>query len=333
MGKPACGVRMRFASSHRFLVGAAALVLIPSNGCRRPPATISVIPRTCGTRLWEPFHAGAAAMAHQDAFHIYWNAPTDESDSQKQIGFLDAALKRRSRGIVLAPDATAVFRTPVQKALARHIPVVIVDDDLGLPHNSNLSYVSNDEVAGGRIAARRVASVLKGTGSVALLGINPRMHSMQVRQRSFEETLANQFPGIRIAVREYGDLSVPHEQQIAEQVLHANSRVDAIVALSASTTRGAYYAKVESGQVSPIVLIGFDQDLLPPIRAKEIDSVVIQNSPEIGSLAVQNVVSLLAGKDVPEKVLVEPVLLTRENLDSPVVHGFWHYARFPWSEQ
>jgi hypothetical protein len=45
---------------------------------------------------------------------------------------------------------------------------------------------------------------------------------------------------------------------------------------------------------------------------------------EIGSLAVQNVINLLEGKDVPEKGLVQPALLTGENLDSPVVDGFWH---------
>ena len=31
-------------------------------GCKRTPPTIAVIPRTCGTALWEPEHAGAAAL-------------------------------------------------------------------------------------------------------------------------------------------------------------------------------------------------------------------------------------------------------------------------------
>ena len=293
-----------------------------------------MIPRTCGTRLWEPFHAGAAATALADGLHIYWNAPTQENDLQKQIGFLQLSLKRNYRAVVVAPDESLAFRTPVRRLLDQHLPVVIIDDDLGLPPNPKLSYVLNDEIAGGRIAARRVAAILHGKGSVALLGINPQMESMIARTRSFEQTLALEAPRIQLVIPELGDdLNVAHEQRIADRVLHSLPRADAIVAFSASATRGAYYAKVESGESNAVALIGFDQDLMPPIRSGEIDSVVIQNAPEIGRIAIGNVKALLEGQRVRERVLVQPVLLTRENLDSPGTHEMWHYARFPWSEQ
>lgn len=319
----------------RFLLASLLIaVSFLSGGCQHGPVTIAVIPRTCGTRLWEPFHAGAAVAAHENGLHIYWNAPTQENDVEKQIGFLQLAIERGYRGVVVAPDESLVFRTPVQQLLDRHIPVVIVDDDLGLPHDPDLSYVLNDEAAGGRLAARRVAARLHGRGSVALLGINPELESITTRQHSFEQTLAREAPQIHITVRELGDdPTVPHEQQIAETVLHAFPPVDGIVALSGSATRGAYYAKVESGNTSNVLLFGFDQELLPPIRTGEIDSVVIQNSPEIGHLALENVVARLRGDSAPETVSVQPVLLTRQNLDSPQTHQMWHDAKFPWSDQ
>jgi ribose transport system substrate-binding protein len=318
----------------RFLLACLPAAVGLFSGCQRGPATVAVIPRTCGTRLWEPLHAAAAVEAHKDGLHIYWNAPTQENDVEKQIGFLNVALERRYRGVVVAPDESLVFRTPVQRLLDRHIPVVIVDDNLSLPHDPDLSYVFNDEEAGGQLAARRVAARLHGKGLVALLGIDPELQSVVARERSFEATLEREAPQIHIVVRELGDdLSVPHQQQIAEAVLHAFPPVNAIVALSGSATRGAYYAKVESGNVSGVVLVGFDQDLLPPIRSGEIDSVVIQNSPEIGRLALDNVAARLKGETVPETLSVQPVLLTRENLDSPSTHQMWHDARFPWGEQ
>jgi ribose transport system substrate-binding protein len=303
-------------------------------GCRQTPPTIAVIPRTCGTRLWEPLHLGAATTARENGAHIYWNAPTQENDVEKQIGFVRLTLERHYSGIVIAPDESLVFRTPVQQLLEGHIPVVVVDDNLGLPYDPNLSYVLNDEVAGGQLAARRVASVLHGKGTIALLGINPKLQSIAARERSFEETLDREAPGVRIVVREYGDdLSVPHEQQIAEDVLESSPRIDAIVALSGSATRGAYYAKIDSGKASQVLLIGFDQDLLPPIRSGEIDSVVIQNSPEIGHRAIQNILARLRHDSVPQVVSVQPFLLTRGNLDSSWASPMWQNAQFPWSEQ
>ena len=215
-----------------------------------------------------------------------------------------------------------------------HIPVVVVDDDLGLPRNPDLSYVRNDEVTGGQLAARRVAAVLHGKGPIAILGIDPKLKSMTAREESFEKTLEREAPGIQIAEREFGDdLSVPHEQQIAEDVLNSSSRIDAIVALSGSATRGAYYAKLGLAKPSSVLLIGFDQDLLPPIRSGEIDSVVIQNAPEMGRIAMENILARLKRISVPEVADVQPVLLTRENLDSPLTRRGWQNGQFPWSEQ
>src|ERR1700691_5673985 len=40
---------------------AALLIFSACAGCRRAQPTVAVIPRTCGSALWEPEHAGAAA--------------------------------------------------------------------------------------------------------------------------------------------------------------------------------------------------------------------------------------------------------------------------------
>jgi ribose transport system substrate-binding protein len=66
-----------------------------------------------------------------------------------------------------------------------------------------------------------------------------------------------------------------------------------------------------------IHLIGFDQDLLPPIRNGGLDSVVAQDTYEIGRLAIKQIDAKLYGGQVPNKLMVQPKLLTRENIDSP----------------
>lgn len=325
---------MRHVSPQIFIAALLAAVSFLAGGCQHGPVTVAVIPRTCGNWLWEPFHAGAAIVARKNNVHIYWNAPTQENDVERQIGFVGLVLERHYRKAVITPDESLVFRTRVQKLLERHIPVVIVDDDLGLPRDPDLSYVFNDEVTGGQLAALRVAAVLQGKGSIALLGIDPELHSITTREVSFEKTLKLEAPGIQIAVREFGDeISVPHEQQIAEDVLDASPRINAIVALSGSATRGAYYAKLGLGRSSSVVIVGFDQDLIPPIRTGEIDSVVIQNAPELGRLAMENIIARLKHVSVPQAISVKPVLLTKEDLYSSWTRPMWQNARFPWSEQ
>jgi ribose transport system substrate-binding protein len=197
--------------------------------------------------------------------------------------------------------------------------MVVVGTNLGIAPGKNLSYVLNDDVAGGQIAARRVGKILGGKGSIAIVGINPQLTGITARGRSFESTLEREFPGIQVAARRLGYYSVPQEQQVAEDLLNHGGSINVIVALSHTSTRGAYYALVEFGKVQSIKLVGFDQDLMPPIRNGGIDSVVMQSTYRMGHIAMELIDQQLKGQSSPGVSVVQPLLMTRENIDSPEI--------------
>lgn len=308
---------------------ASLLMLAACAGCRRTKPTIAVIPRTCGTALWEPEHAGAAAVARARGLEIYWNAPMRDDDIQTQISLIQKSLDRGYSGIIVAPIETLPMRTPMRRVLARGVPAVVVDTELGIPSGPLLSYVMSDEKAGGRMAARRIGSILGSRGDIAIMGISPPLMSNLTRERSFEETLAREFPSVHVAVRKFGLSSVPQEQQVAEQLLSSGQKIDAIVALSLASTRGAYYALVEFGKDKAVRLVGFDQDLIPPIRTGGIDAIVIQNTFEMGRLAMDRIDQEMHGKGGSAEILVQPVLMTRDNVDSPEVRQILNLSWWP----
>jgi ribose transport system substrate-binding protein len=317
---------MRNPALHAFLL---LMVGVTAAGCRQQRPMIAVIPRTCGTALWEPEHAGAAAVARERGLQIYWNAPMRDDDIQAQIALIEKSLDRGYSGIIVSPIETLPMRTPIQRVLARGVPVVVVGTELGFPPGPKLSYVLSDERAAGAIAARRVGSLLEGKGSIAILGINPQLMSNVERERSFETTLAREYPGIHVAVRQFGLSNVPKEQEAAEELLAKGQKVDAIVALSLASTRGVYYALVEFGKAGIIKLVGFDQDLIPPIRNGGIDSVVVQNTYEMGCLAMDLMDRELHGNGSAAVLEVPPVLMTRENVDSDQIRRILNLAWWP----
>jgi ribose transport system substrate-binding protein len=285
-------------------------------GCKRTAPTVAVIPRTCGTALWEPEHAGAASVARSVGLNLYWNAPMRDDDTQTQISLIQKSLERGFAGIIVSPIETLPLRTPIRHVLAQGVPVVVIDTKLGIPSGPKLSYVLNDEQAGGQIAARRIGEILNGKGNIAIVGIRPELNSNTVRERSFESTLSGEFPDIHIATRKLGLSSVPQEQHSAEELLAGTQAPDAIVALTLAATRGTYYALAEFGKDRTIKLVGFDQDLIPPIRDGGIDSVVVQNTYEMGRVAMQILDRELHDHGGSSDVKVKPVLMTRENVDS-----------------
>ncbi len=293
------------------------LVALSSAGCKRTLPTVAVIPRTCGTALWEPEHAGAATVARSVGLNLYWNAPMRDDDTQTQISLIEKSVDRGMAGIIVSPIQSLPVRTPIRRVLAQGIPVVVIDTELGIPSGPKLGYVLNDEHTGGQIAARRVGLILGGKGNIAIVGMQPELHSNTVRERSFESTLNSEFPGIHIVARRLGLPSMPQEQHNAEELLAGTESLDAIVALTLAATRGTYYALAEFGKARKIKLVGFDQDLIPPLRDGGIDSVVVQNTFEIGRIAMELMNREIHGASGAAEFSVQPVLMTRENVDSP----------------
>jgi ribose transport system substrate-binding protein len=307
------------------------LVSLSAVGCKRTPSTVAVIARTSGTALWEPEHAGAAAEVRSVGLNLYWNVPMRDHDTQAQISLIEKSVDRGMAGIIVSPIESLPMRTPIRQVLARGVPVVVIDTELGIPTGPKLSCVLNDEIVGGQIAARRIGLILEGKGNIAIVGIGPQLQSNTVRERSFETTLSHEFPEIHVVARRLGLASVPEEQHIAEELLAGSQSLGAIAALSLASTRGTYYALVEFDKVRTIKLVGFDQDLIPPLRDGGIDSVVVQNTFEMGRIAMELMNREIHGTAGSSQVNVEPVLMTRENVDSAEIRKIlnlsWWYPQ------
>lgn len=277
---------------------------------------IAVIPRTTGRILWESLHTGVEDAAYPLGIQIYWNAPTREDDINSQIALIERLVANgHYQGLVIAPDQSLALITPVRRALARGVPIVILGSPLMMPPGGKLFYVLNDDEEGGRIAARRIAAILHGKGTVALAGINPDIQGTVLRARGFEQLLADKYPAIRVVDRRDGSFNVPRDQQVSEEMLKADPRPDAIVAVSTSATEAALATIGGNPEYASVKVVGFDPDPLD-FSSASLDSMVIEDMPEMGRRAIDLLHDQREGKPVPSQLEVEPMLVTRENANS-----------------
>jgi ribose transport system substrate-binding protein len=110
-------------------------------------------------------------------------------------------------------------------------------------------------------------------------------------------------------------------QQIAREMLVNYPHLDAIVALDSVATMGTLDQLREQRKAGSIKLIGCDQDwdLMFFVRQGELDSIIIQNTNEMGSLAVRWIAARTRGEAAPDRVELPPVLVNRSNIDTPEV--------------
>jgi ribose transport system substrate-binding protein len=320
-----------------FAALAACIAVGGLGGCSgRATERIAVIPQTEGTLVWEAAHVGAEEAVRNRAAFIYWNAPAREDDVEAQIGIVDRVVGENYQGLVLAPDQSLALITPVRRALARGMPAVVIGSPLAMPAGNNLFYILNDNQAGGRIAAQRVGEILHGSGSVAILGINPDLAGVMTRARVFESVLAQQYPRIRIVEKRLGSFNVPHEQQVAQDTIEMHPDLDAIVAMSGPSVDGALATLSSLPPGHAIHMIGFDVDTWPILSNNpSLDCVIQEDTRTMGRLAVELILDKRAGKPAQAETLIPPTVITRGNVDSPQVRAMWSQdwtlGRIQWS--
>ncbi|TCK75322.1 monosaccharide ABC transporter substrate-binding protein (CUT2 family) [Acidipila rosea] len=299
---------------------------------RKSVINIAVIPRTSGTMLWEPEHAGAMSAAVAHGAKIYWNAPTREDDIQGQIAIVESVSSGDYQGLILAPDHALALITPVRRAIARGLQTVIVGSPLAIPPGGRLHYILNDEVAGGHIAAQRLGTILHGRGTIAVLGIDPDITGIMERARSLEHYLSEHYPNIRVVANQMGSFNVPHEQQVAEETLKAHPDLDAIVALTSTSTHGALSAIAIVASEHPRV-IAFDPDALT-FDNPSMDSYIVQDTRRMGAEAVDIILAGPRNETIPATMQFQPTLVTRENANSQAVRKMtsmdWRPAPMRW---
>ena len=123
--------------------------------------TIAVIPKGTTHVFWKTIHFGAKKAAEElGTVDLIWQGPQKEDVRLQQIQLVQTAIASRVDGIVLAPLDSKALVKPVEEAVAKGIPVVIIDS--ALESDKVSSFVATNNENGGALAARRLGQLLNG---------------------------------------------------------------------------------------------------------------------------------------------------------------------------
>jgi ribose transport system substrate-binding protein len=325
-------------------IGLLAAFCLGMVGCTTGPATqykyrIAVIPKGMTHEFWQSIERGArraaADLKEQQglAVEVIWQGPAKESDSQEQIQIIDRQLAAGVNGIVLAPQHSEQMVPPVERAVAKGVPVVIIDSGLA-KEDMIVKYIATDNYNGGRLAAKRLLDLLTAEGKtqpkLILFRYQVGSESTEKREKGFEDYIAKQEEDGKIKVSwlskdKYADATIDSAQKEAAPLLNnlRDKGIDGIFAPNESSTSGMLNAMRSLKLNKQVRLVGFDSSapLLDALRDGEVDGLVIQDPYRMGYLGVWTMVHHLEGYDVtPEGKKVQSTgeyVVTRGNLDAP----------------
>jgi ribose transport system substrate-binding protein len=294
---------------------------------------IAVIPKGTTHFFWKSIHAGAEKAAQELGVEVVWQGPQKEDDRQMQIQVVQNFISRGIAAIVLAPLDDRSLVPPVQAAVKRDIPVVIIDSDLNA--DVYASFISTDNRKGGQMCADRLAEVLGGKGKVIMLRYSEGSASTTNREAGFMEKI-KEYPDIEVVSdNQYAGATIEKGFQASQNLLNRFPEVDGIFCPNESATTGMLRALQTAGRTGKVKLVGFDssETLIKAVQNGELAGFAQQDPFQMGYLGVKTAVAVIEGKTVEKRVDTGVTMVTPDNLEEPEVQELIYPELDKWLDE
>ncbi len=285
--------------SRRWFVVAVVLIC----GCgRAKERTIAVVPKGTSHVFWLEVEAGARAAGKEFHANILWSGPQQETEYTRQIEIVDSMIARHVDGLAVAAADRQILTASLERAAREKIPVTVFDS--GVDSDKYMTFVATDNFAAGAMAARKLADLMGGAGQVAMMAHAPGSFSTMDRERGFTETLAKDYPGLKIVATQFSMADPAKGMAGAENILTAHPGLGGMFASSEPSSVGVARAIRARGLAGKLKYVAFDttEGLQADERAGVIQALVVQDPFKIGYEAVRTLCVKLDGGNPPKRL-------------------------------
>jgi ribose transport system substrate-binding protein len=323
-----------FPPRFALLVGALLSAVVLGGCSAREPAAkyrIAVIPKGTSHDFWKFIHAGAKqAERDRSETKIIWDGPAKEDLRNEQQQIVERFTGQGVSAIVLAPCDRHTLVAPVEAALKKGIPVVIIDSGLELTdairgNDKYLGYVATDNRQGGVEAAKRMIELQKDKlrAKVLMLRYQTGSESTEQREAGFRDTIGTAANIEFIEAPDEAGATVDSAQKVADGLLSIHKELDGIFAPNESSTTGVLRALEVSNRAGTVNLVGFDasEGLINAMKASKLHGLVLQDPFDMAHQAVVRAIDFLEGKPMPadRTKYTNLKVATRENMNDPTI--------------
>jgi ribose transport system substrate-binding protein len=297
----------------------AGLTLASAAPVRAQDVTIPVIVKDTTSFYWQIVLAGARKAGKDLNVKVPELGAQSEADINGQISILENAVAGNPAAIVIAPTQRAALGKPIDEAAKK---VKIVGIDSAADSKAFTSFLTTDNVQGGRIAADGLAAAIqakygKAEGEVALITHLAGVGSLDERAKGFKEQLAAKYPGLKLVADKVSDGTANGGLNITTDLLTAFPNLRGIFASNLIQAQGAIQAVAEMKVQDKVKLVGFDSDdkLVKGLKDGIMAATVVQDPFRMGYDGVKTALAASKGQKVEAFVDTGANLITQANIN------------------
>ncbi|EAR52568.1 ABC sugar transporter, periplasmic ligand binding protein [Oceanicola granulosus HTCC2516] len=269
-------------------------------------------------QFWQAVNQGAEQAAEELGVRVTFEGPDNESQVDKQMDMLAAALANNPAAIGFAAlDSQAAI--PLLRQ-AQDAGVAVIAFDSGVDSDIPVATAATDNVAAAALAADKMAELIGGSGQVAVVAHDQTSRTGVDRRDGFVDQIEEAYPDIEIVAIEYGGGDQLESTEITRALLAAHPDLAGIFGTNEGSAIGVVNGVRESG-AEDIVIVGYDsgQAQIDAIRDGVMAGAITQNPVGIGYETVKAAVAAARGEEVPADIDTGFYWYDQTNIDDPEI--------------
>lgn len=288
--------------------------------------TIALIPGLTTDAFYITMRKGAQAAADALGVELLFQGGP-EFNPVVQVPVLDAVIARQPSAILIAPTDTTQLVQPLRKAHDAGIPVITVDTFIGNGKYQTgagdadfpLAYIASDNVLGGRMAARALATAIGGEGKVYVSNVKPGISTTDQREEGFKAEMAENFPKVTVLETQFNENDANKAASQLQAVFARNSDLKGVFGANLFSALGAGNGVQQAGQSGAIKVVAFDAptSIVDNISTGLVDVAIAQHPAEIGYYGVVSAYAHLTGQSIPVAIGTGFTVIDKTNVKDP----------------
>jgi len=309
---------------------AAAPAQAPASGAAQPAAGapaaqvtsstyIPVISKGFQHQFWQAVKLGSENAAKDLNVKITFEGPENETQVDKQIEMLQAALDKKPNAICLAAlDSKAVVPL-LEKAQSAKIPVVGFDS--GVDSTIPVTTASTDNIAAAGTAADKMAQMIGDEGEVGVVVHDQTSRTGIDRRDGFVNQMKSKHPNVNIVDIQYGGGDQLKSTDLAKAMMQSHPNLKGFFGANEGSIIGVLNAVKELNKQGKLVVIGYDsgKQQTDSIRSGVEAGAITQDPIGIGYKCVDSAVKAIKGESLPKNIDTGFYWYDKTNIDDPKI--------------
>lgn len=287
--------------------GAAAIGTAAADG-----ETIAVFTKNQTNPYFEAIRIGADKAAADMSAETIQYVPTKADAIPEQMSQVEDVIIRKPDAVVFVPVDYMAMVPAVLDMNDAGIPVVNVGERTD--GGEYVSFVGASDYDIGVSTAKALFDAMDGKGKIVILEGVPGTATSQDRMRGFNDAMKD-YPDIEVLATQPANYQRLQALQVMENLMQSYPEMDGVLAANDTMALGAMEALDGANRSAKIVGINASAEAVTNIEDGKMLASGDYNGFLMGCIGTMIALHSLRGDEVPQEVILEPTVVTKDNVD------------------